>query len=183
MLISKYLMAVVAVAASFAVSSVASANDQDVRATTIPASACRPRNDVADAAVTLSNGAYVFNGSATGTVILYCPLPINAHTISDTTDDNDISTYRVYYRDSDGIGSEAEIRTRLNYRDSSGLQGVGTTWSSNESNTTTNTIRYVSLNHDVGFNRLYFFTVIMQRTNTGQDPAFSGIDFALPPVP
>lgn len=183
MSLSKYLIACAAIATSFVVSSVASANDRDVEATTIPASACRPRNDVEDAAVGLSNGAYVFNGSATGTVILYCPLPINRHTISDMTNDNDISTYRVYYRDTDGMGTGAEIETRLHYRDSNGLHAVGTTWSSNESNMTDNTIRYVNLNHNVGFDRLYFFTVIMRRTNTEQDPAFSGIDFASTPIP
>lgn len=180
MLNSKYLLACATIAASLIAPSAALANDRDVAATTIPATACRPNTDSADAVLALSNGAYVFNGSATGTVILYCPLPITAYTISDFTDDNDISRYRVYYRDSDGIGVASEVRTRLVYRDANGLTQLGSTWSSNLSNITDNTTQIVNLNHDVGTDRLYSFTVIMQRTNTTQNPAFSGIDF--PPI-
>jgi opacity protein-like surface antigen len=180
MLISKQFIACATIAASLIVPSTALANDQDIVATTIPATACRPQTDSGSAAVALSNGAYVFNGSATGTVILFCPLPINANTIADFTNDNDISRYRVYYRDSDGIGTASEVRTSLVYRNSVGLTQVGGTWSSNASNITANTIAAVNLSHDVGSDRLYSFAVIMQRTNTTQNPAFSGIDF--PPI-
>ncbi|WP_414544119.1 hypothetical protein [Nostoc sp. CCY0012] len=183
MLLSKYFMAFTTIAASFAISSPVLANDRDVLATTIPASACRPQNNVDDAKVALSNGAYVFTGSATGTVIFYCPLPINANTVSDMTNDNDISAYRVYYRDTDGIGTGSEITTRLVYRDAAGLNGVGSTWSSNVFNNANNRTQFVNLNHDVGSNRLYSFLVTMQRTNTSQNPAFSGIDFAFPAIP
>lgn len=176
-------MAFATIAASFAVSSPVLANTRDVLATTIPASACRPQDNVADAKVVLSNGAYVFIGSATGTVNFYCPLPINAYTVSNLTDNNNISTYRVYYRDSDGIGTASEISTRLVYRDSAGLNGAGNTWSSNVSNSTNNITQLVNLNHGLGFDRLYSFLVIMQRNNSSQNPAFSGIDFAFPPVP
>ncbi|WP_413200555.1 hypothetical protein [Nostoc piscinale] len=183
MFISKNFLAAATIAASLIVPSVASANDRDILATTVPATACRPNSDSGDASVVISNGAYVFNGSATGTVTLYCPLPINANTISDLTNDNDISTYRVYYRDTDGIGGASEITTRLVYRDSAGLNGVGSTWSSNVSNMTDNRTQFVNLNHSVGSNRLYSFLVTIQRTNTTQNPAFSGIDFAFPPIP
>lgn len=177
---SKYLLACATIAASLIAPTAALANDRDITATTIPATACRPNTDSADALVVLSNGAYVFNGSATGTVTLYCPLPINANTLVDFTNSNAISRYRVYYRDSDGIGVASEVRTRLVYRDANGLTQLGSTWSSNLSNITDNRTQNVDLIHNVGANRLYSFAVIMERTNTTQNPAFSGIDF--PPV-
>ncbi len=180
MLLSKYFIAFATIAASLAISHPVLANTQDVSATTIPASACRPQDDAADAKVTLSNGAYVFKGSATGTVIFYCPLPINANTISDDTNANGISTYRVYYRDTDGHGLEAEVTTRLAFRDAESLKTVGSTWTSNarfSSSSSGNTRKNVSLNHYLGSGRLYFFVVTMKRTDTSENPAFSGIDF------
>ncbi|OCQ98811.1 hypothetical protein BCD64_22420 [Nostoc sp. MBR 210] len=177
MFISKNFLAAATIAASLIVPSVASANDRDITATTIPATACRPNSDSGDASVVISNGAYVFNGSATGTVTLYCPLPINANTLVDFSNDNDISRYRVYYRDTDGIGTASEIKVNLTYRDANGLTPVGGTWSSNGFNIIDNTTRFVDLIHDVGLDRLYSFVVTMQRTNTTQNPAFSGIDF------
>jgi hypothetical protein len=183
MLFSKYFMAFATIAAYLAISSPVFANTQDVSATTIPASACRPQDDTADAKVILSNGAYVFKGSATGTVIFYCPLPINANTISDNTNANRISTYRVYYRDTDGNGLGSEITTQLAFRDFGGLKTVGSAWTSNAISPPTyeNTSKYVSLKHNLDSGRLYFFAVAMKRTDTSKDPAFSGIDFAVIP--
>lgn len=161
---------------------VASANSSQILSTTIPASACQPDNSVASGRVALSNGAYVFSGNATGTVTLYCPLPVG-RTPSSGSNANNISTYRVYYRDSDGTASSSEITTRLFFRDANGQGVIGALSSSNSSNISVNTSRFVRLSHTLGFNRLYYFIVTMRRNSTTQNPAFSGIDFTFPPVP
>lgn len=154
------------------------ANEPEVANTTIPASACRPESNVDDGQVVLSNGAYVFNSNITGTVRLYCPWTINGNTI-DLTNDNDMSSYRVYYRDPDGMGNSYEITTLLAYRDPNGqAQPPGqVAWSSNTANGTVNTTQSVQLSHDLGSNRLYYFIVTIRRNSTSQNPAFSGIDF------
>lgn len=180
----KCLIFLTAIAALFTFPSAAVANDQDVQATTIPASACRPESDTADASVRMVNGAFIFNGNSTGTVRFFCPLPINRLTVSGPSNDNDLSRYRVYYRDTDGTGNAVEITTHLFYRNSDANASipVGAAWSSNSnlSNLTVNTSLYVLQAHQFEVFRLYFFVVTMRRNNTNQDPAFSGIDFVLP---
>lgn len=182
--ITKYLMSFAAIAAFFAFPSIASANTTNVSATTIPASACRPENDTTDARVALSNGAYVFTGNFTGTVRFYCPLPINANTVTGIGS-NSLSRYNVYYRDPDATGNATAIRTRLAYR-STGQFAIGGEWSSNTvnvgANLTNDRIQSVLLNHTFSNFRLYYFIVTMTRNNANQSPAFSGIDFVLPPV-
>src|SRR3712207_5930968 len=122
---SKYLIPFATISAILSVPSIASANDRDLIATTIPASACRPSNNMEDGRVRLSNGAYVFQGTFTGTVVFYCPLPINRFTISDATDDNNISSYRVYCRDTDGAGNAAQVTTQLQFRNANNIANVG----------------------------------------------------------
>lgn len=159
------------------------ANDQDVRATTVPATACQPATHAMAALVQISNAAWTFAGNATGTVYLYCPLPINGNTVSGAGDDNDISAYRIYYRDSDGTGAAAEVTTRLLYRRSDGLYSGGAAWSSNSNllDTTTNTVVFHLNAHDMTADGVYSFLVTLRRTNTDASAVFSGIDFALVP--
>lgn len=181
----KCIIFLTALAALFTFPSAAVANDRDVEATTIPASACRPESDTADASVRMVNGAFIFNPNSTGTVRFFCPLPINRLTVSDSSNDNDLSRYRVYYRDTDGTGNVVEITTQLFYRNSNANSSipVGAAWSSNSnpSNLTVNTFFYVLQSHQFEVFRLYFFVVTMRRNNINQDPAFGGIDFVLPP--
>lgn len=161
------------------------ANDQDVRATTVPATACQPASLAVAAKMQISNAAWTFAGGATGTVYLYCPLAINGNTVSDASNDNDISAYRIYYRDSDGTGAAAEVTTRLIYRRSDGLYSGGPTWSSNSNvlDTTTNTTAFHDNPHDMTAAGVYSFLVTLRRTNTDQSAVFSGIDFESPPAP
>lgn len=161
----------------------ARANDRDMLATTVPATACEPLNSSHANEVQLSNAAWVFRGSHTGTITFYCPVPRNAWTLSDNTNDNDISAYRIYYRDSDGTGTTAQVTARLVYRGASGLFSAGSTWNSNNHAATGNTTAFKENVHDVRFDALYSFLVTLRRTNTQQAPAFSGIDFATIPVP
>ena len=183
----KRLIFLTAIAGLFTFPSAAVANDQDVQATTIPASACRPESDTADASVRMVNGAFIFNGNSTGTVRFFCPLPINRLTVSGPSNDNDLTGYRVYYRDTDGTGNLAEITTHLFYRNSNAGSSiaVGAAWGSNSnpSNSTVNTSFFVGQTHQFEAFRLYFFGVTMRRNNINQDPAFGGIDFIPPQVP
>jgi hypothetical protein len=169
------------------------ANDRDLWATTVPASACQPRNETDAGKLLLSNGAWVFTGSETGSIVLYCPLPLNAFTLTDFSNDNDITRYRIYYRDTDGgtaggngglaIPQQAYISTRLVYRRSDGLYSAGNLWHSNVTpiNAVANTTAIMNNVHDVQFDALYSFYVVMYRANTSMSPAFSGIDFPSPP--
>lgn len=180
----KYLTLFAAMAAVFATPTIASANSNDVKATTIPASACRPENDATDERVALINGAYVFAGNATGTVRFYCPLPLTEYTTSGIGG-NSLSHYNVYYRDTDGTGNAAQIQTALYYRSTS-LVPVSPIFNSNTVNTggnlTNDRIQTVLFNHTFDSPRLYFFAVSIRRDNTNQNPAFSGIDFVDLPV-
>jgi len=176
---TKYLVFLSTIAALVFAPSAALANSQQITTTAVPASACRPESDTADSRVRLSNGAFVFSGNTTGTVQFYCPVPINGSSLVN----NNFSFYRIFYRDSDGTGNASEVTARLLFRDRSGQGAIEDGWSSNEGSLTTNTIGYKSLNHRLNEDRLYYFLVTMRRTNTTQDPAFSGIDFTAPPVP
>jgi hypothetical protein len=159
------------------------ANDQDLRATTVPATACQPATNPMAALVQISNAAWTFAGNSTGTVYLYCPLPINGNTVSGAGDDNDMTALRIYYRDSDGTGNAAEVRARLIYRRSDGLYSGGAEWSSNSNllGTTTNT-RVFHLNaHDLTAEGVYSILVTLRRTNSGESAVISGFDFATVP--
>ena len=119
----------------------AGANDRDMLATTVPATACEPLNSSHANEVQLSNAAWVFRGTNTGTITFYCPVPRNAWTLSNTSNDNDISAFRVYYRDSDGTGTAARVTARLVSRRASGLFSARNTWNSNNHSATDNTPR------------------------------------------
>ncbi|MGB5959185.1 MAG: hypothetical protein WBG73_00895 [Coleofasciculaceae cyanobacterium] len=184
MIIAKPFVPFAAIATVFAIPSIAAANTPDVAATTIPASACRPENDTTDSRVSLSNGAYVFNPGVTGTVRFYCPLPINGNR-TNGINNNSMTRYNLYYRDSDGTGNAAQITSRLLYR-STGQFAIGSQLNSNTINTGTNLtsdrIHTILLNHTFLNFRLYYFLVTMTRTNSNLNPAFTGIDFVFPPI-
>ena len=180
--ISRIILAALVILAALT-SAPSFANDQDIWSTTVPASSCQPANSIHLAKVTLSNGAWVFRGNNTGTVAFYCPLPVNAFTKSDFSNDNDISRFRVYYRDTDGMGLTSRVTARLTYRRSDGSYVAGSTWSSDNFANNANTTRLHTINHDVRANALYAFYVTLRRTSNAQSPAFSGIDFNFPSVP
>ncbi len=163
------------------VTGTAKASDRDMLATTVPATACEPYRSSDARRVWLSNAAWVFRGANTGTITFYCPVPRNAVTLSDTTNDNDISAYRIYYRDSDGNGTAARVTARLLYRRASGLFSAGSLWNSNDYPVTGNTTVTKTNLHDMRSSALYSFLVTLSRTNRQQDPAFSGIDFTFRP--
>lgn len=175
---------VAVVSAALAAATPLAASDRDVLATTVPAPACQAANPNSQGMLRLVNGAWIFLPGVTGTAYLWCPLDINKFTKSDNTDDNKISGgFRILYRDSDAAGSEAQVTARLGYRIPSGHNWAGAEWASSPG-VTGNTASYSFLFHDMQPG-LYSFQVTLTRTNTIDDPAFSGIDFFhwTPPIP
>jgi hypothetical protein len=154
----------------------ARANDPDVRATTVPATACQPASSADASRVVLANGAWVFNGTATGTILFYCPLPINGNTEFDAFNDNDMTVSRIFYRDTDGMGAGAEVIVRLLFR-TPALFAIGAAWSSNSSAVVVDTTAFHPFAHDMPNVALYSFEVRLSRTSTLDNPAFYGIDF------
>ena len=180
----------ISAATTFGSTNSALANDQDVWSTTVPASSCEPANETDANKVKIANGAWVFSGDNLGVVTLYCPLAINAFTVANFSHDNDITAYRVYYRDTDGgtYGSNgaptnlAQVTARLTYRKEDGMYSAGSLWSSHFTpiNLRGNTKIVKNNVHDVQANALYSFIVTLQRLHPSQSPAFSGIDFPFP---
>ena len=171
-------------AAAFGSANTVLANDAPLLATTVPASSCAPVDEAQSDKVRLSNGAWVFSGVHTGTVMFYCPLPLNAMDVNNVLQVNDMTTYRVYYRDSDGGGilnNRAKVTARLIYRKADGMYSGGSLWSSRftPNNQTDNSTAIKVNNHTLQANALYSFVVTLYRSESEQKPAFSGIDFPL----
>ena len=157
---------------------IALANDQDLVATTIPASTCAPANNVQAGLVHLSSGSWMFNTGATGGVIFNCPLPLNVFTVSDNTNDNDMTHFRVYYRDTDSLLNNAQVTARLIRRSMNGaLTLIGPQWNSNNVNINVHTAQPQPVLHQMTANSLYSFQVTLARNNVLQNPMFTGIDF------
>ena len=144
-------------------SSGARANDRDLRAVTVPPSACVEiyRNfpysqpgiqGVFKRGLLLHVCHPVVRHSAAGAS---CPLPISNIDLSGTTNDNDISEYRVFYTDPDGAGNQAYVTVFL------GRGPVGNVFRNWNSNTGASgaTSAVVPCAHDVAANALYYFYV------------------------
>ena len=147
------------------------ANDRDIRAITVPPSSCSLRS---------GNAFYGSNfwGADGGEALLQCPLPINNIDLSGTTNDNDISKFRTFYRDSDGSGSTVNIVVTLGYTKITvdglwSITGVCTFSSSPATIDYTNTTK--SCVHDVASGVFYFFQVRLNAVGGNAD--FVGIDF------
>ncbi len=163
--------------ALFSLTGQVAANDRDLRATTIPASACELSNSVQADKVFLSQGSWVFRTGETGGVIFNCPLPLNAYTVSDNSNDNDMTHFRVYYRDTDATGIESTLTARLQRKSTSGTLFLGPQWNSNNVNIAVHTAASHSTVHELAFSGQYMIQVTMGRTNANQRPMFTGIDF------
>jgi hypothetical protein len=110
-----------------------------------------------------------------------CPLPVNNIEMSGTGLDNDISSFRVTYRDTDGLGSGGEVSVFLQRAVLLSGGGLRTapvcSWSSNRDGTdeTGHTSDMVPCNHDVRSRDFYVFVVVLDRTTA--EVEFTGIDF------
>ncbi|MFN6566196.1 hypothetical protein [Dendronalium sp. ChiSLP03b] len=175
-MISRRLIAFTAITVLSTLSDVSPANAQNSFRVSIPASACAPANPNSQSLVRIVNGAYTFAGNSTGQVEFYCPLPLDTDMIP-RVPQNSGHNATVYYRDTDGTGSSAFILSLLQRRDVNGVQNVSNEFTSNSRAVTSNTFGCMNFVHNFSSSNLYFFRVTMRRSNTNQDPAFSGIVF------
>jgi hypothetical protein len=87
------------------------ANDRDLRATHISAFDCRDLEASGQpiaASRPMSSGLGVY-GRGGARADLVCPLPLNNIDLGGTTNDNDISSFTVFYADADGRGAGAQL--------------------------------------------------------------------------
>ena len=169
----------------------ARANDRDLRAITIPASACHVSRDYPYASDPLPHGdGFIAQSSATDLTIvsLRCPLPINNIDLSGATDDNDVSKIRVHYRDSDGFGYNASVNVGF-YRTRSVATSDGFTtdvvcrWQSDVNGTgaSTGAMTSAACPHDISSGAFYYFRVGLVLTKSPSSGLYSvsfvGIDF------
>ncbi|NJK67726.1 MAG: hypothetical protein HC941_15410 [Microcoleus sp. SU_5_3] len=175
-IIPRRLIGFTAIAALSTLSGVSSANAQNSFSVSIPASACTPANSNFQSLVRIVNGSYTFAQNSTGQVDLYCPLPLDTDVIP-RVPQNDGHNATVYYRDTDGTGSAAFVLALLQRRDVNAVQNVTNEFTSNSRAVTSNTFGCINFVHNFSSSNLYFFRVRMRRSNTNQDPAFSGIVF------
>lgn len=164
------------------------ANDQDLWRRTIPAAACALQdNTQADKVRLDSTAGWEFypaqiNGiDNIGTITFYCPISLNNFSAAVGGmfgNDVDISGYRIYYRDTDGTGLDAQVTIRLNRWTMAGLfLTAGSTFNSNAFLPTDDTTIVHNVAHDVDSFALYSFRVTLKRNSTNQHPRFHGIDF------
>ena len=170
------------------------ANQINLSAYTIPASACIPANPIDSDKLKLSHGSYVFASGETGSASLLCPLSLSGWKAGVSILDQNyldpfisMSKYRVYYRDPNDCSSATGVEVRLRYRNKTGLIALNPKWHSWQDSDSPNTICYmgvtknttqeVTFSHNLKTDRLYHFLVKIKRLNTAQKPAFSGIDF------
>jgi hypothetical protein len=158
-------------------SSPGQANDRSLRALMIPPSSCQvdenePFED--DPFKTpFSVGRFT-----PGVYTLLCPLPVNNIEMSGTSDDNDISSFRVNYDDQDGLGSGGEVSVILNRTVISGgvIRFIPVCrWSSNTDGEPGAMSDVVPCQHDVRSRNFYAFDVVLDRTTA--EVSFFGIDF------
>lgn len=149
----------------------------DINAHTIPASMCTPASILDAQKLTLGTTGWQFSYPSTGYVTLYCPLPLNVYGGNYGTTAKDIYNYRVYYRDSDGVGANARLYTYFNELSIGGLVSFSGFWDSNSVSQTSYNAALKFFQKDLQWGRLNGFYVRMYRANTSQYPAFGGIDF------
>ncbi|MFB8789420.1 MAG: hypothetical protein U7123_11355 [Potamolinea sp.] len=176
-MILRHFIALTAITALSTLSNISSVSAQTSARVSIPASACAPANPTSQSLVRITNGAYNFLPNSTGQATFYCPLPLDTDVIP-RLPLNSAHQAVVLYRDTDGTGNAAFVNVLLQRRDVNGVQNVSSEFTSSSRTGTNNTFGCITFNHNFSASNLYFFRVIMTRSNTNQDPAFSGINFS-----
>lgn len=99
-----------------------------------------------------------------------------------------MSSYRIYFKDSNRCLKSVNVLARLRYRNVNGQTGVGPSWNSTyetpkdnfcfpPDGSQQNTSEVVPLVETLIPGRLYNFAVIMERAVDTQKVTFTGIDF------
>lgn len=144
----------------------------------IPASACRPI-DADKAKVKLSDGAWVFESGQSATATLFCPLHFAYPT--DVVDSNQMATFRLWYKDPDGTGTNSRVSATVLRRKYDAASDSALSGASLSSNTYSDTVyqRVVAtVNHVIDHLYSYHVEVQMHRAGSGiATPVFVGVDF------
>lgn len=155
------------------------ANDLDLRAHRIPASACH--ESVTD---TLNFGQFRVAGPNKAAVA-ECPLPISNIELSAGATDNDMTRFRIHYRDSDGRGDRVLVQVEVFRRNFAG-NGPDIVficgWDSNRQggSATFLTSATVDCPEDISATGFYTFMVQLRTSSSAALSAqavFNGIDF------
>jgi hypothetical protein len=163
-----------AIATLIGLSAVAEANDRGVRGTVIPAPEC-----------TLIGGSArlseIPNWTAElgGIAVISCPLPINNIDLGSNSNDNDITKFRVLYRDSDGAANQASLAVSLlKSKITNGTLSTSQICNSTLTTTATGfTASTINCPQDVaGGGTFYRFLVVLVGLSTAE-AEFAGIDF------
>jgi hypothetical protein len=161
-------------------SSPGQANDRSLRALMIPASSCQVDGNTPFEEDPFKTPSSIGRFTP-GSYEVLCPLPVNNVEMSGTRKDNDISKFRVAYRDTDGLGPAGEVAVFLERTFLSGGGSLTTvpvcSWSSNTdgADETDYTSDVASCEHDVRRRNFYVFVVVLDRTSA--EVNFFGIDF------
>lgn len=161
------------------------ANDRDLRASPVPVAAC-----VEVYRSTYNNpwtsGGYFSVSSANQILGLRCPVPLNQVDLSGTTNDNDISKFRVHYADTDGFGEAASVAVALVRVAIPSAGGwpettIVCSWSSNVDGTgaTTGAKATKACAHDLAAEAFYHFDATLRTNSNGSahSATFLGITF------
>jgi hypothetical protein len=167
------------------------ANDRDLRATTVPAAICVAGGGTSGAigGTWVNRCEYVVPGRFDGQSELvdhhlHCALSLNNVDLGGTTNDNDISSFTVFYRDSDGLGTGTSIEVDLHQTTlvAGNIQSVPVcSWRSNTSGN--GSAGYTSSSapcvHDMKATAFYHFEVRFLSSTVTQDvvASFVGIRF------
>ena len=176
----------------------ASANDRDLRATTVPASSCVPYfaenagpPGTGGGSEPWYNGFYGIEALQAGQdhrlLYLHCPLSVNNIEVSNVkSNDNDISSFQVAYRDADGLGVAIWVEVYL-YQTvilaSGEVQNrLVCSWNSRDKGTSATGFTKVNVPcvHDIPSGAFYNFEArLLTRAVGGPSPAaaFAGITF------
>jgi hypothetical protein len=172
--------------------SYAKANDRDVRATVINPHSCSIDLSTPDLTDPVQADGFVGTsypeaGQTSRVSVVLCPLPLNNIDLGGTTNDNDMSSFSVLYRDFDGLGERAGLAVAF-HRNTVNAQGDLVSlfvcmWQSNINGSTTASSSWkratVPCAVDLSPVDTYHFTVTMQAsTDTlAFAAAFGGIRF------
>ena len=150
----------------------ADANDRSVRAVMIPPSACEaPATTTAKLSAA---GWTVQNGDSAAFI---CPLPINNIELGGTTDDNDITKFRVHYRDSDGLGTVNSVDVVLIQHRVGPFVQTGICGATLAPSTTDFTSSTVPCVHDVASGGRFYQFFVRLKSGPAGSASFLGIDF------
>ncbi|MFO1040061.1 MAG: hypothetical protein U1E45_24730 [Geminicoccaceae bacterium] len=149
------------------------ANDRSVQGVAIPASACQLADD-STATLNATVGWIVRNGV---TAKVLCPVPINHIELGGTTNDNDMSKFRIHFTDSDGVGTGSIVKVFLLRHTSVPLGTTEVCRKELAPATTSTTSTIVPCVHDIMSGGMFYEFAVVLHAAPGGYAFFLGLDF------